>query len=86
MDVGEDGAVIIVKHCPFVSEATAIGASPDRSFKRCLAFNLSTQKNLNPHYKSRYIRALCMGDRQCEIKVDREPEHGKKTDSKNKPE
>jgi predicted ArsR family transcriptional regulator len=82
MDVGEDGAVIIVKQCPFVSEATAIGASPDRAFKRCLAFNLSAQKNLNPNYKTRYVRALCMGDRQCEIKVDREPEPGKKPDSK----
>ena len=82
MDVGEDGAVIMVKQCPFVTEATAIGASPDRAFKRCLAFNLSTQKSLNPNYKSRYVKALCMGDRQCEIKVDREPEHGNKTDSK----
>jgi hypothetical protein len=86
MDVGEDGAVILVKHCPFVTEATVIGASPDRAFKRCLAFNLSTQKNLNPNYKSRYVRAQCMGDRQCEIKVDRELEREKKTDSKNKPE
>jgi predicted ArsR family transcriptional regulator len=78
MEVGEDGAVIMVKHCPFVTEATATGASQDRAFKRCLAFNLSTQKSLNPNYKSRYVKALCMGDRQCEIKVDREKEHPKK--------
>jgi predicted ArsR family transcriptional regulator len=82
MDVGEDGAVIMIKHCPFVQEATRIGASPDRAFKRCLAFNLSTQKELNKNYKSRYVRAICMGDRQCEIKVDREPERGEKTDLK----
>jgi predicted ArsR family transcriptional regulator len=79
MEVGEDGAVIMVKHCPFVTEASAIGASHDRAFKRCLAFNLSTQKSLNPNYKSRYVKALCMGDRQCEIKVDREKEPPKKT-------
>jgi hypothetical protein len=62
-----------------VTEASAIGASQDRAFKRCLAFNLSTQKSLNPNYKSRYVKALCMGDRQCEIKVDREKEPPKKT-------
>jgi hypothetical protein len=82
MDVGEDGAVIMIKHCPFVQEATRVGASPDRAFKRCLAFNLSTQKELNKNYRSRYVRALCMGDRQCEIKVDRDPEYIKDQDQK----
>jgi hypothetical protein len=72
MEVGDDGAVTIVKHCPFVAEAAGVGASPDRAFKRCLAFTLSTQKIMNPHYKSRFVRAMCMGDRQCEIKVDKE--------------
>jgi predicted ArsR family transcriptional regulator len=80
MDVGEDGAVIIVKHCPFVAESTAVGASPDRAFRRCLAFNLGAQKSLNKNYKSRYVRALCMGDRQCEIKVERDEEQEKKPD------
>jgi hypothetical protein len=78
MDVGEDGAVVIVKHCPFATEATRIGASPDRAFRRCLAFSLSVQKNLNPNYKSRYVRAMCMGDRQCEIKVNKDAEQEKK--------
>ena len=82
MGVGEDGAVVITKLCPFIAEASGIGASRDRAFKRCMAFNLSTQKTLNPHYKSRYVRAMCMGDRQCEIKVDRDLEEGKKQDPK----
>jgi len=72
MEIGDDGAVAIVKHCPFVDEAAGIGASPDRAFKRCLAFTLSTQKIMNPEYKSRFVRAMCMGDRQCEIKIDKE--------------
>jgi hypothetical protein len=59
-----------------------MGASPDRAFKRCLAFNLSTQKELNKNYKSRYVRAICMGDRQCEIKVDRKQEDIKEQDPK----
>jgi hypothetical protein len=78
MDVGEDGSVVIVKHCPFVAEAIGVGASPDRAFKRCLAFTLSMQKTLNPEYKSRYVRAMCMGDRQCEIKVDVDKEKTEK--------
>jgi hypothetical protein len=78
MDVGEDGSVVIVKHCPLVAEATGIGASSDRAFRRCLAFSLSVQKNLNPNYKSRYVRAMCMGDHQCEIKVDKDAEQEKK--------
>jgi hypothetical protein len=72
MEIGDDGAVAIVKHCPFVDEAAGTGASPDRAFKRCLAFTLSTQKIMNPEYKSRFVRAMCMGDRQCEIKIDKE--------------
>jgi len=39
------------------------------------------QKILNPKYKSRYVRAICMGDRQCEIKVDVDTEIGKKQDA-----
>jgi hypothetical protein len=84
MEVGDDGSVVIVRHCPFVAEAAGIGASPDRAFKRCLAFTLSTQKSLNPKYKSRFVRAMCMGDRQCEIKVDKE-EEGKKKETKKSP-
>ena len=84
MEVGDDESVVIVRHCPFVAEAAGMGASPDRAFKRCLAFTLSTQKSLNPEYKSRFVRAMCMGDRQCEIKVDKE-EEGKKKETKKSP-
>ena len=84
MEVGDDGSVVIVRQCPFVAEAAGRGASPDRAFKRCLAFTLSTQKSLNPEYKSRFVRAMCMGDRQCEIKVDKE-EEGKKKETKKSP-
>jgi hypothetical protein len=85
MDVGEDGSVVIVKHCPFVAEATGIGTSPDRAFKRCLAFTLSMQKSLNPGFKARYVRAMCMGDRHCEIKVDKDTEQVKKENLKTQP-
>jgi len=82
MDLGGNGSVVVVKHCPFVDEAAGMGASPERAFKRCLAFTLSTQKSLNPEYKSRFVRAICMGDRQCEIKVDKDDEGNKKETKK----
>ncbi len=65
IEVGEDGAVIIVKRCPFLFGGSAVGIPYERAFHRCLAFNLSSQKKLNPDYASRYVRAMCMGDRQC---------------------
>lgn len=77
MELGNDNMVAIVKQCPFVEEAARVGASPDRAFKRCLAFTLSTQKIMNPKYKSRFVRAMCMGDRQCEIKIDKEESNEK---------
>lgn len=82
IDVGEDGAVIIVKRCPLLAQTGAVGASPERTFHRCLVFNLTTQKNLNPKYASRYVRAMCMGDRQCEIKVEVDTEKPKKQEAK----
>jgi len=71
IEVGEDGAVIIVKRCPFLLDG-GIGGIPDGTFHRCMAFTLTSQKNFNPKYAARYVRAMCMGDRQCEIKVEPE--------------
>jgi hypothetical protein len=82
MDVGKDGAVIIIKNCPFVAEAAGMGGSGESAFRRCLALTISTQKNLNPKYALRYVRALCMGDRQCEIKIEPEQEPEKVQDAK----
>jgi hypothetical protein len=81
IEVGEDGAVIIVKRCPFLFGGSAVGIPYERAFHRCLAFNLSSQKKLNPKYASRYVRAICMGDRQCEIKVGMDAEKKSKQDA-----
>ena len=78
LDVGEDGAVIIVKRCPFANELRTIGSDSEQAFHRCLAFNLTSMKKLNPKYSSRYVRAMCMGDRQCEIRVGIDKEESKK--------
>ncbi len=82
IEVGEDGAVIMVKRCPLVAEGRGAGTSTDGVFRRCMAFTLTSQNNFNPKYSSRFVRAMCMGDRQCEIKV--EPEKEPETDKKEK--
>jgi hypothetical protein len=81
IEVGDDGAVIVVKHCPFLKEGSVIGAPQNGTFRRCMAFALTSQKDFNPKYASRFVRAMCMGDRQCEIKVEAEKaEENKKVD------
>jgi len=82
IEVGDDGAVIMVRRCPLLSEGGSAGGSPNGAFRRCMAFTLTSQNNFNPKYASRFVRAMCMGDRQCEIKVEpeKEPQKGKKMD------
>ena len=80
IEVGKDGAVIIIRRCPHLGEGAA--GSGNGLFHRCMAFTLASQKAMNPSYSSRYVRAMCMGDRQCEIKVEPEREAEKKTGKK----
>ena len=82
IDLGENGATIIIKQCPFLATGGIVGVSPERAFHRCLAFNLMSQKKLNPKYSARYVRAMCMDDRQCEIKVGPDAENIKMQDTK----
>lgn len=75
LEIGEDMAVILVKRCSRQGAGAECGRFGNAAFNRCMAFTLSVQKNINPGYSSRFVRAMCMGDRQCEIKV--EPDKGK---------
>jgi hypothetical protein len=82
LDVSEDGAVMLVKRCPFVNYGCSMGAKRDHLFSKCMALTLTAIPVLNRKYSARYVRTLCTGDRQCEIKVEiiRKPEEGKKQD------
>lgn len=80
IEVGEDGSVIVVRHCPFLRPGG--GGSQDGVFHRCMVFSLSSQKGFNPKYASRFVRAMCMGDRQCEIRVEPDKEQGKPGEKK----
>lgn len=85
MEHSGDSAVIIVKRCPFLYHSYTLSADHDRTFSRCMAFVLSAIPSVNKNYEGRFVRTLCTGDRQCEIKISikKEPE---KKDKKEKPE
>jgi hypothetical protein len=79
LETGKNGAVIIIRRCPHLMNDSSQSSGDKRTFHRCMAFNLATQKKLNPEYSSRFVRSMCLGDRQCEIKIEPEKDWGKKT-------
>ncbi len=73
IDVSEDGSVILVKRCPFLDTGYEIGTKGEHIFlPRCMALTLTTIPGLRKEYAARYVRSMCTGDRQCEIKIGRE--------------
>ena len=76
LDVSEDGSVILIKRCPLLSVAYETGAQAEHVFPRCMALTLTTIPALKKDYSARYVRSMCTGDRQCEIKIsaDKKPE------------
>ena len=69
LEVSKDGAVIIVKHCPLLSEAYNTGSDGNRTFRKCMALTLTTIPLLNRDFSARFVRTMCADDRQCEVKV-----------------
>jgi hypothetical protein len=70
LEVSDDGAVILIKRCPFLTHGHTPGAATERFFPRCMALTLTTVPLLNSTCSARYVRTICMGDRQCEIKIE----------------
>jgi hypothetical protein len=72
IDVAEEGSVILIKRCPFLETGYEIGANGEQTFPRCMALTLTTIPALKKDYSARYVRSMCTGDRQCEIKISAE--------------
>ena len=70
LDVSKEGAVIVIRRCPLISAAYNAGTNGDRTFHKCMAFALSGIPGLNKNFSVRFVRTMCSGDRQCEIKVE----------------
>jgi hypothetical protein len=66
-----DRAVVMLKRCPLLTRDMEIRRDSGQLFSKCLAFAIITTEALNPEYTLRFVRSMCMGDRNCEMKVVR---------------
>jgi hypothetical protein len=69
LELSKDHAVIIIKRCPLLAEGCEAGTDGSRTFRKCMAFTLTSIPTLNKDFSARFVRTMCTGDRQCEIKV-----------------
>jgi hypothetical protein len=69
LELSKAGAVILVRRCPLIAAGYDNGTDGDRTFHKCMAFTLTGIHRLNREFSARFVRTMCTGDRQCEIKV-----------------
>lgn len=69
LEISADRSVILIKRCPLIEHAAISGSAGDPVFRRCMAFTLTAVPLLNKKYSARFVRTMCTGDRQCEIKI-----------------
>jgi hypothetical protein len=70
LEISPGGAVVLVKRCPLPASSLERGAGDPSTFHKCMALTLTTVPLLNKGYSARFVRTMCMGDRQCEIKIE----------------
>jgi hypothetical protein len=70
LEVSKDGAVVIIRRCPLLEAGHNLGVGGPGIFQKCMAFTLTTVPQLNKNYSARFVRTMCTGDRQCEIKIE----------------
>jgi hypothetical protein len=64
-----DRAVLLIRKCPLMLREQELAAHPGDVFNRCLAFSIAAIEQLNPEYTLRFVRGMCQGDRNCEMKI-----------------
>jgi hypothetical protein len=69
LEISKDGSVIIIRRCPLLAAGYDAGTDGDRTFRKCMALILTGIPRLNKDFSARFVRTMCSGDRQCEIKV-----------------
>lgn len=78
LEISKGGAVVLVKRCPLPVSSLERGAGDIATFHKCMALTLTAVPLFNKGYSARFVRTMCTGDRQCEIKI----EEVKKPDTK----
>ena len=64
-----DRAVLLVRKCPMMLREQELHSRHGEVFNRCLAFTIAAIEELNPEYTLRFVRGMCQGDRNCEMKI-----------------
>jgi hypothetical protein len=77
IEVSKDGAVVLIRQCPLLESGHHLGVLGPRTFHKCMALTLTTVPQLNKSYSARFVRTMCTGDRQCEIKIEEAKQPGK---------
>ena len=76
--------MILVKRCPLPDSGLDREAGDSSTFHKCMVLTLTTIPLLNKEYSARFVRTMCTGDRQCEIKIEETKESGKDEHKKKK--
>jgi hypothetical protein len=71
LEVAEDSAVIVIKRCPLLDQGYPVCTDGANTFHKCMALTLTAVPRLNKNYSARFVRTMCTGDRQCEVKITR---------------
>jgi hypothetical protein len=70
LELSKGGAVVLVKRCPLPASSLERGGEDVATFHKCMVLTLTTVPLLNKGYSARFVRTMCTGDRQCEIKIE----------------
>ncbi len=70
LETSHGGAVVLVKRCPLPDSSLDREAGDPSTFHKCMVLTLTTVPLLNKGYSARFVRTMCTGDRQCEIKIE----------------
>ena len=82
LEISKEGAVVLVKRCPFPDSGLEHGAGDLATFHKCMVLTLTTVPLLNKEYSARFVRTMCTGDRQCEIKIEEVKKPDERTSKK----
>jgi hypothetical protein len=67
--INDERSVLMIKRCPFLTRHMESGQNPEHLFDRCMAFSIVATESLNNEYTLRFVRSMCTGDRNCELKI-----------------
>jgi hypothetical protein len=74
LDLTPVRAVLLISRCPLLLRAMEMGEHSSAFFHPCLAFCVSATGALHNEYSVQFIRAMCDGDKTCEMRIAKREE------------